>query len=131
MSGACSPSVESVRHRKKFGPRHGAVAKLTSQSAGDRSRVLFLNTAHHHAKVIGLDDHSNSRRLEHSAKPLGYLLSQPLLDLETPRIDVHYPRDLRKSDDLAIRDIGNVGLPEKRQHVVLAHRVELDVAHHD
>jgi hypothetical protein len=37
---------------------------------------------------------------------------------------------LERPDDAAVRDVGDVRLAVERQHVVLAQRVQLDVAHH-
>src|SRR6185503_6221539 len=47
------------------------------------------------------------------------------------RKHLHHPRDLAQPDDLAVRDVGHVRLPEEGQHVVLTQAVELDLAHHD
>ena len=38
---------------------------------------------------------------------------------------------LGQADDLAIGDVGDVRAAEEGEHVVLAERIELDVAHHD
>src|SRR3990172_3814534 len=60
----------------------------------------------------------------------GDLLREALLDLESPREDVHDARQLGESDDAAVRDVGHVRLAEERQQVVLAERIHLDVADH-
>ena len=54
--------------------------------------------------------------------------SQALLHLEPPAEDLHDPRDLGEADDLPVRDVGDVGLPDEGEHVVLAEAVDLDVA---
>ena len=45
------------------------------------------------------------------------------------REDIDHAGHLGEADDLAIGDVGHVRLAEEREHVMLAHRVELDVAH--
>ena len=62
---------------------------------------------------------------------VGDLVGEPLLHLEPPGEDVHDPGHLGQPEDLAVGDVGDVRPAEERQQVVLAERVELDVAHHD
>ena len=57
------------------------------------------------------------------------LVGQALLQLQPPREDVDEARDLAEADHLAVRDVGDVALAEERQQVMLAHAVEVDVAH--
>ena len=80
--------------------------------------------------MIRLDDDADALRLEHVVDRAGDLLGEPLLHLEPPREHLDDARQLAQPDDLAVRDVGDVRLAEERQHVVLAQRVELDVAHH-
>ena len=69
--------------------------------------------------------------LQHVHDRVGDLVGQPLLHLQPPGEDVHDPGHLGEAQDLAVRDVGDVGPAEERQQVVLAQRVQLDVAHHD
>ena len=68
---------------------------------------------------------------QHVHDRVGDLVGQPLLHLQPAGEDVHDPRHLGQAEDLAVGDVGDVGPAEERQQVVLAQRVELDVAHHD
>ena len=70
-------------------------------------------------------------RLEHVHDRVGDLVGEPLLHLEPAGEDVHDAGHLGEAEDLAVGDVGDVGPAEERQQVVLAQRVELDVAHHD
>jgi len=79
----------------------------------------------------GLDDHADPTGLEHLLDRAGHLLGEPLLHLQAPGEDLDEPRQLREPNDLAGGNVGDVDLTEKREHVVLAQRIHLDVAHHD
>ena len=65
-----------------------------------------------------------------SSIAVGDLLGEPLLHLQAAREHLDDARQLGQPDDAAVRDVRDVRLAEERQHVVLAQRVELDVAHH-
>src|SRR6266699_3416610 len=106
-------------------------AERTSERRSDRLRVLLLHSTHHHAEVVRFDHDADSTWVHDPAETIGDLLRQPLLHLKPSRIDIYNARDLREPDDLPVRDVGHVRLAEERQHMVLAQRVELDVAHHD
>ena len=67
------------------------------------------------------------RGLDHLLDRLGDLDGEPLLHLQPAREHVHEARDLREADDLAVGEVGHVGLAEERQQVVLAHREDVDV----
>lgn len=43
----------------------------------------LLNTSHHHAEVAGLNNHSDTLRLEHFGQCKGNLFREAFLDLET------------------------------------------------
>ena len=49
------------------------------------------------------------------------------LHLQAAGADLDGPWDLAKAHNLVVRNVGHVGLAVERQHVVLAHRVHLDV----
>ena len=81
--------------------------------------------------MIRLDHDADARRLEHAAERIGNLIGEPLLDLEPPRKDLDDAGNLGQPDDPPVGQIRDVRTAEERQHVVLAHRVDLDVAHAD
>jgi hypothetical protein len=64
-----------------------------------------------------------------SIKGIGDLAGQSLLDLQAAGEDVDHAGDLAQPDHLAVGQIADMRMAEEGQHVVLAHRVELDIAH--
>ena len=58
---------------------------------------------------------------------LGDLGGQPLLHLQAAREHVDQAGDLAQADHLPLRQVGDVALAEKRQQVMLAQAVEVDV----
>ena len=54
-------------------------------------------------------------------------LGQPLLHLQPAAEDVDEPRNLAEADHLVARNVGDVALAEKRQQMMLAQAVEIDV----
>ena len=81
----------SMRESKELIPRHWAIAKLTSQGARDRLRVLLLDAPHHHTEVNCFDDHPNPTRAQHVLDCLSHLFRKPLLHLQSARKDFDYP----------------------------------------
>ena len=55
------------------------------------------------------------------------LVRQPLLDLQAPAEHIDEPRNLAQADHAGTGNVGDVALAEKRQQVVLAQAVEVDV----
>ena len=64
-----------------------------------------------------------------SMTSLRYLLGEALLKLQAARVHVHQPRQLGHAEYPAARYVADVASSEKRQHVVLAKAVDLDVLH--
>src|SRR5215203_3830235 len=67
--------------------------------------------------------------MEDVHESIGDLRGEVFLNLKSTRKHVDDPRHLGESDNLALRNIGNVRLPNERQEMMLAHRVKLDVLH--
>ena len=124
-------SKASMRESKEFIPRHWTIPELTSQGACDRLRVLLLDAAHHHAEMNCFDDDPDPTRVQHILNGLRYLLCKPLLHLQSARKDFNYSRQLGQPDNLSIRNVRDVSLSKKRKHVVLTHRVQLNIAHNN
>ena len=80
-----------------------------------------------HAEVLRLDDDADTLRAGLGHDGVRDLLGHPLLDLEAAREHVDDARELGDAEDLPLRDVADRALPVKRQEVVLAERVELDV----
>src|SRR4029077_16584245 len=83
-----------LQKREKFGTCTGVVFKSAQKTGGLHDRVLFLNTPHHHAKVLRFYYHSHARGLQAIHKRLGDLGCKILLNLQTPREDIDNTRDL-------------------------------------
>jgi hypothetical protein len=84
-------------------------------------------TAHHHAQVLGFDDHSYPKRAQCFLKSIANLCGEPLLHLQSTCADVNDARNLRQPRDIAVGNIGHVCLAIERDHVVLTQAVHLDV----
>jgi thymidine kinase len=127
-SGPLCPSIcqrQELLARPLIGPEQAP------HRARDRLRVLLLDAAHHHAEMIRLDHDADAHRSKHLVERARNLLGEPLLHLQPTREDFDDSRQLAEAVDLAVRDVRDVRAAEERQHVVLAQRVQLDVAHHD
>src|SRR4029453_17894198 len=57
------------------------------------------------------------------------LLGEPLLNLESPSEQIDDAWDLGQPDDVAARKVADVYAAVERQQMVLAERIELNVAH--
>lgn len=78
-----------------------------------------------------LQHHAGAAGIQFLHHQIGDLLRHPLLHLRPFRDDLHDAGQLAQADDLAVRDIGDVGLAEERQQMVFAHAFEVDVLHED
>jgi hypothetical protein len=78
--------------------------------------------------VLGLDDDADALGLELVAEPVGHLLGEPLLHLEVSGEALDDPGQLGQAEDAAAREVADVGGAVEGQEVVLAQRVEGDVA---
>ena len=79
----------------------------------------------------GLDDDSDAHRVEGLLDTVADLLGQALLDLQAAGVSLHHAGDLGKPGDAAVRDVGDMGLADKREHVVLAQGEQFDVLDQD
>ena len=93
--------------------------------------ILLLDASHGHAKVLRLDDDGHSEWIQHFLQAVFDLGGEPFLKLQPTGIALHHARDLAQSHDGAVRDVADVRLPEERQQMVLAQRIDFDVLHHD
>src|SRR5688572_17909062 len=109
--------------------RSGArvIAEDPQHRAGHRERVLLLDAAHRHAQVGAFAYHRDPERVDLLEDRLGHLVGEPFLDLQPARKCVHQAGDLAETDDVPLRDVGDVALAEKWQQMVLAEAVEIDV----
>lgn len=89
--------------------------------------MLFLNAAHHHAEVAGLDNHADPLGFQDCIQRIADLLPQPFLNLQTPCKNIDDPGYFAQSDDEFVRDVSDVHFSEERQEVMFAERVTFDV----
>ena len=108
-------------------PGARVVLEDAEHRARDRDRVLFLDAAHRHAQVRRLHDDADAERPDFVAQRLGDLTGQSFLHLQAARKDLDQARDFAEPDDAALRYVGDVTFSEKRQQVMLAEAIEVDV----
>ena len=103
----------------------------TAEVAGRRNATLLLHPAHLHAHVLSLNDYHHAKRLQGFLDAIAYLLRHALLYLEAMREAVHDASYLAQACDLSVRDVRHMNLSVEWQHVMLAKRIEIDVANDD
>src|SRR4029434_2840593 len=94
--------------------------ETTKHGTGDRNRVLLFNTSHDHAEMLGFDDDGHSFRVNLLADRFGDLGRKTFLNLKGTGKHVHKARNLAQANDLAIRNVSDVTLAEKRQEMMFA-----------
>ncbi len=82
--------------------------------------------------MLGGDDDGHAARLQPFVKQVGDLAGQPLLELGLAGQTIDHAGNLVQSNNPPARDVADVGGADERQQVVLAHRLQADVAqdHH-
>src|SRR5229473_4150486 len=120
-----------AHEREKFVARLLIVTESAEHGAGHRRAMLLLHTAHLHAEVAGFDNHADALGSDFLLDGLRDLAGQALLNLQPAREHVHDAGDLAEPQNTLVREIGDVGLAEKRQQVVFAEAEEFDVLHND
>ena len=95
--------------------------KNAGEGRGCCNRILFLNTPYLHAHVLCFNYNSNAQRIEAILEAIPYLGSQALLNLQPPAESLHYTCNLAQTSNISVWNIGNMCLPEKREHVMFAH----------
>jgi hypothetical protein len=92
------------------------------------SKNTPVNALHLHAQVLGFDDDRHAAGLKRFLNAVADLFRQPLLHLQPPCKRVHHPWNLAQPHDVPVRNVSHVRLPKKREHVVLAKRIQFNVA---
>ena len=79
-----------------------------------------------------LDHHADALGLQHLGDGVGDLRGHLFLDLQPSGIGVDDPRQFADPDHAVIRQVSDVGAADDRFHVMLAVRLETDIAqqHH-
>ena len=119
--------VGALDELEELRPGSRVVLEDAEHRARDRDRVLFLDAAHRHAQVRSLHDDADAERPDLVAQRLGDLAGQALLHLQAAREDLDQARDFAEPDDAALRYVSDVTFSEKRQQVMLAEAIEVDV----
>src|SRR5690606_24353508 len=107
------------------------LAEGAEHGRGDHADSALVHAAGGHALVAADHDHADAARLQHALDAAGDLRGHLLLHLEATGVGVHDPRQLADAHDLAVGQVADMRLADDRRHVVLAVRLELDVAQHD
>ena len=81
--------------------------------------------------MLGFDNHCCTASACLLNQCGGNLVGQVLLYLQTPCIHINDACNLRETDHFAFRQVGDVALADKRQHVMLAHRIQLNILHNN
>src|SRR4029077_6342861 len=84
-----------------------------------------------YAQVAGFNHYAHALGIDSVLNRLRKLHSQTFLDLQTARKDVNKPGNFAQSQDLAIRNIGDMYFAKKRQQMVLAETEHLNVLNDD
>ena len=104
------------------------VAEGAQHATGHHRHPRLVDPARGHALVLRLDDHRHAARIEHLLDRVGDLRGQLFLDLQPLGIGVDQPGQLADAHHAPVRQIGHVGAPDDRHHVVLAIALQPDVA---
>ncbi len=107
------------------------MAQVTLESRRYGPRFVGSHAAQGHALMFRLDDHPNTLGVQIGVEPVGNLLGQPLLHLQSSGKPVDDAGQLRQSDDALIGQIPDVRNSMERQHVVLTQRLERNVPSDD
>src|SRR5690606_15600418 len=106
-------------------------AEVAEQLARDHRDALLADAPRRHALVDAFDDDADALRLQHVLNAMRDLRRHRLLDLKPAGEGFDDAGELADADDLSVRKIADVHLAGDRRHVMLAVRLEADVAQHD
>jgi hypothetical protein len=112
---------------EKLHARAGVVLKHPEHGTRDRHRVLLFDATHRHAQMRRFHHHGDAERANFFSNRLRDLIRETFLDLKAASEDIDEARDLAEADDPSLRNVGDVAPAEKRQQVMLAEAVEVDV----
>src|SRR5690606_32313362 len=116
---------------QKLGARAGVRAEMSEQLTRNHRHAPLADAAGRHALVCAFNDGAHPLRLHHDLNAMSDLHGHRFLHLETAGEGLDDASELADADDLAVRQITDVDLAHDGRHVVLAVRLETDVAEHD
>ena len=79
--------------------------------------------------MLGLEHDADAARVQFLLHVIGDLFGEPLLHLEVPGEQLDHARELGQADQPVAWHVADMGNAAERQQMVLAQRVERDVAH--
>ena len=105
---------------EELGPG-GGFAELAVQCRGDCRGAGGRDAANRHAQVLGLDDDTDTAGCDLFLEPVGDLLGQSFLHLGAAGEQLDNSGQLGQAEYPVPGEIADVGHPDERQQVVLAH----------
>src|SRR5262249_4403892 len=106
-------------------------AESTKQRAGEDHGVLLFNPTHSHAQVLCFDDDGHAKRIELLHDGICDLVRKPFLNLKSSCVDVYQTGEFGNTNDLVMRDIGDVGFTEEGQQVMFAKGIKINIPLND
>src|SRR5207248_2446300 len=90
-------------------------------------RILLLDAAHHHTKMLRLNNNGHANRLDPLVDRFRNLHREPLLYLKALRKHIDNTRKLAEADDLSPWQVADVAFSEEWQKVMFAEAEHFDV----
>src|SRR5690242_10026491 len=126
------PALLRADQRHRLGSRGGVVLEDAPDRGGHGERSRLADAAHRHAQVLALQQDEHALRPQHLDHRVGDLRREPLLHLRSAGVALDQAGELRQTRDPAVvaGDVRHVRHAVERHQMVLARRVEGDVADH-
>ena len=105
--------------------------ELATNGRSDHLAILLLDSSTGHAMMLSLDYDHRTASLEDGHDVGGDLRGHSLLDLQSAGIDLDQPGQLADANYILAGDVGDMDAPIEREHVMLAHGIELDLPEHN
>ena len=105
------------------------VPQLSEEGRGGGAGADSPCATQAHAGVLGLDDHSDTSRLELVLQVVGDAFGESFLGLGSAGVKGDQPGELRETEDALARQVPDVRDADEGQHVVLAERLQRQVLH--
>lgn len=93
--------------------------------------VLLFHATHLHTHMLSFDDDHGSHGMERLLDAVLNLLCHTLLYLQAVAVDVHHTGNLAETGDVAIGNVSHMNFAVKGEHMVFAHREEVNVFDND
>jgi hypothetical protein len=90
----------------------------------------LLDSPHDHAKVRALHDYGDTEGFDRFHNSVGNLACQSFLYLQALGVQFGNPGELGQTENLAVGNVSNMDATGKRDHVVFAQTMNVNVADH-